>query len=798
MTLAERTAAIIRSQRHLFVSLLVVIAVTVWGAVGASAWWIKDVVSGLPNARDVREIAVMAQATTLYDVHGRTAFTIYKEQRIPVSLDRVSPHLVQAILAVEDQRFYEHGGLDVVRIAGALVSNVRTGRATQGASTLTQQLARQSFLTAEKTYGRKMKEAIVAARIEREFDKREILQLYLNKVYFGDGLYGAEAASLGYFGKSAADLTLSEAALLAGLVKSPSTYAPTVDLDRAVSRRRIVLQAMHDARVIDRKAYETALKTPVQLNDALRSQEPFGQYFKEEVRKELVQRFGWERVYEGGLKVHTTLDLDLQKAAETEVSRGLQEIVERQLRRNRKAPPSPEPLQAALVAMDPATGDVRALVGGRNFKESRFNRVTQAKRQAGSAFKPFVYAAALENGFSPGTVLTNLDDPVWTPQGDWVPEDGHSEATSMTMRAALKTSSNRAAVRMLREVGIPTAVTFADRLGVGPVPAVPSLVLGSGEVTLMSITAAFAAFANDGLVPAASLITRVEDVDGQVLFTAQPNTHRAISETTAFLMSNMLADVVNSGTAWSARRVGFSLPAAGKTGTTNDYRDAWFIGYTPKIVAGVWVGYDMPRTIIANGYAAELAVPIWAKFMKTATRNDEPTWFRPPPGLTSATICRLSGALATDSCRNAVDVDDEGNVVGGSMVYTEYFVRGTEPRTFCPIHDAYEDRSFWRIFTGGRDERPHVPARDVVVERRSDDRRADERRADDRPAAAEAVQQPAGVTGGVLTQPEAQTSSAPEPKRRGFWGRIFGRRRDDAPKTEPQPAPRSQPAPRTR
>jgi penicillin-binding protein 1A len=782
MNLAERAAAFISSQRRLLVCLLVIIAVGVWGAVGASAWWIKGVVSGLPNASDVREIAVMARATTLYDVKGRTAFTIYKEQRIPVSLDRVSPHLVQAILAVEDQRFYEHGGLDVVRIAGAMVQNVRSGRTTQGASTLTQQLARQSFLTAEKTYGRKMKEVIVAARIEREFDKREILQLYLNKVYFGDGLYGAEAASLGYFGKPAADLTVSEAALLAGLVKSPSTYAPTVDLDRATARRKVVLQAMRGARVIDQKVYEEAVSSPVRLTDALRSQEPFGQYFKEEVRKELVERFGWERVYEGGLKVHTTLDLDLQKSAETEVSRGLQEIEQRQLRRNRKAPVSPEPLQAALVAMDPATGEVRAMVGGRDFKSSRFNRVTQAKRQAGSAFKPFVYAAALEQGFSPGTVLTDLDDPVWTPQGEWVPEDGHSSVTSMTMRAALKTSSNRAAVRMLREVGIPTAVTYADRMGVGPVPAVPSLVLGSGEVTLMSITAAFAAFANHGLLPAAALITRVEDVDGQVLFRAQPRVQRALSESTAFLMSNMLADVVNSGTAWSARRVGFTLPAAGKTGTTNDYRDAWFVGYTPKIVAGVWVGYDMPRTIISNGYAAELAVPIWAKFMKTATRADEPEWFRPPSGLTSATICRLSGALATDSCRNAVDVDEEGNVTERSTVYTEYFVRGTEPRTFCTIHQQYEDRSWWRILAGGdRDERPHVPARDVVVERRPDGERSDER-----PAAPEAVQ-PAGVTGGILT-PESQASPAPEPKRPGFWGRIFGRRRDE-PKAESTPRP---------
>src|SRR5688572_30119309 len=397
MTLAERAAAIIRSQRHLFVSLLVIIAVLVWGAVGASAWWIKDVVSGLPSPRDVREIAVMAQATTLYDVHGRTAFTIFKEQRIPVSLDRISPHLVQAILAVEDQRFYEHGGLDMVRIAGAFVTNVRAGRTAQGGSTLTQQLARQSFLNSDKTYTRKMKEVIVAARIEREFEKKEILQLYLNKVYFGDGLYGAEAASLGYFGKPAAELSLSEAALLAGLVKSPSTYAPTVNLDRALTRRKVVLQAMRDADMIDKKAYDTAVNAPVRLNDALRSQEPFGQYFKEEVRKQLVEQFGWERVYEGGLKVHTTLDLDLQKAAETEVARGLEEIEQRQARgRRRDAPvPTGDPLQAALVAMDPHTGEVRAMVGGRDFGASRFNRATQARRQPGSAFKPFVYAAAL-------------------------------------------------------------------------------------------------------------------------------------------------------------------------------------------------------------------------------------------------------------------------------------------------------------------------------------------------------------------------------------------------------------------
>jgi penicillin-binding protein 1A len=420
------------------------------------------------------------------------------------------------------------------------------------------------------------------------------------------------------------------------------------------------------------------------------------------------------------------------------------------------------------------------MVGGRDFQQSHFNRVTQAKRQAGSAFKPFVYAAALEQGFSPGTLLTDLDDPVWTPQGNWVPEDGHSSEPTMTMRTALRTSSNRAAVRMLQEVGIPMAVSYADRLGVGPVPAVPSLALGSGEVTLISMAAAFSAFANGGTVSSPVLITRVEAMNGAVLFSAQPDAQRVISDSTAFMMSTMLADVINSGTAWSARRLGFTLPAAGKTGTTNDYKDAWFVGYTPKVVTGVWVGYDQPRTIIAKGYAAELAVPIWARFMKIATRNDAPEWLKAPGSVTTATICRLSGALATDSCRDAPNVDDEGNLKSGSMVYTEYFVRGTEPREFCPIHGVYEGGPFRAIATGG-EERPRPATRDVIIEHRPADRPS----VADRPAVAEVVQ-PAGVTGGVTTHPETQAGPPEQSKKRGgFWGRIF-RRRDDVP--QPQPA----------
>jgi penicillin-binding protein 1A len=656
-----------------------------WLAAGVSAWFVRDLFTGLPDRNALRGVGTMAQATTLLDVHDRPAFTIFQEQRIEVPLSRVSRNLVRAVIAIEDQRFYDHGGVDVVRVVGAALNNLREGRAAQGGSTITQQLARASFLTRDKTFERKLKEMLVAARLEKEYSKDQILQLYLNKVYFGNGLYGAEAASLGYFGKSASDLDVAEAALLAGLVKSPSTYAPTSSLDRAVARRNVVLQAMLSGRAIDRAEYERSVREPVHLNDVLRREESYGQYFKEEVRKQLVDKFGWQRVYQSGLRVHTTIDLDMQKSAEAQVMRGLEEIEKRQVKRGRSTAPA-APLQAALVAIDPQSGEVRAIVGGRDFNQSHFNRAIQARRQPGSAFKPFVYAAALERGYTPATLITNLNDPVMTLDGEWVPEDEHLSSDTITMRTALRTSSNRAAVRMIEEVGIPETVRYAEQLGVGSLPSVPSLALGSGEVTLASMSVAYAAFANGGMVNAPVLIRRVETTDGSVIFNAIPHAQRAVSEATAFIMTSMMADVINAGTGWQARRVGFMLPAAGKTGTTNDYNDAWFVGYTPHLVTGVWVGYDQPRTIIANGYAADLAVPIWGRFMKEATANDEAEYFRAPANIVGIDICRMSGKLATDGCHDAVTEADDGSLVRKSMVYTEYFVRGTEPIDFCPLH----------------------------------------------------------------------------------------------------------------
>jgi penicillin-binding protein 1A len=700
----------------------------------------------------------------VYDRADVLAFTIFTEQRIEEPLSEISPNLVHALVAIEDLRFYDHHGFDPFRIVSAGFANIRHRRAVQGGSTLTQQLARQSFLTPDKTLRRKLQELILAGRLERLYSKDRILELYANKVYFGDGLYGVEAASRGYLGKHASELTVADAALLAGLVKSPSTYAPTASMSRAVARRNLVLQAMLDSGFIDRAAWQSARATHVALRDSLRAKEPHGEYFKEQVRRELVERFGWQRVYQGGLHVFSTIDMPMQIAAESAVTKTLKAIDEKRhvwLARRHAAngkiarPPTEgeaEPLQAALVSLEPQTGHVRAMIGGRDFNDSRFNRAVQAHRQPGSAFKPFVYAAALEAGYTPATVLDHLNAPIQTLQGAWTPEEGHSTAESMSLRTALRTSSNRAAVRLLHDVGIPRTVQYARDMGIGEMPSVPSLALGSGEVTLQSLTAAYAGFANHGIVPRPILIRRVEDRDGRVLYEAHDSSTRAISDTTAFLMTNMMADVVNAGTGARARQLGFTLPAAGKTGTTNDFNDAWFVGFTPKLVAGVWVGLDQPHTILPHGFAADIAVPVWAKFMQIATRGDKPEWYTPPPGVTMAMVCRLSGKLATEGCRDVELISSEGAIERRSMVYSEYFARGTEPLAYCDLHPTHGIVGSMASLLGG-EEKPAPP------------------KVDD-PGLPPSVT----ATTDVVVEPGLSRSpQEPGPRRkRGFWSKLLG------------------------
>jgi penicillin-binding protein 1A len=653
---------------------------------------VGDLIIGTPSARDIRNLGHVPRATEVYDINGKMAFTIYTERRIEVPLSEISPNLVHAVLAIEDQRFMDHPGFDPWRIAGALVANVRRGETVQGGSTITQQLARKSFLTDERTTRRKLKELLLAIRIERAYTKDQILELYLNRVYFGDGYYGIEAASRGYFGKPAKDVTVEEAALLAGLIKAPSAYAPTRHLDRAVARRTVVLRQMVDAGYLD-AATETQLeRTAVKLVNGF-GHERTGQYFKNQVVRLLIERFGWEMVSRAGLRVYATLDSRMQEAADTVLAKSLDATEKTAaFKHPRRGDPrtlhpgqSPDYLQGALVALDPQTGEVRAMTGGRDFDESQFNRTMQAKRQPGSAFKPIVYAAAIEAGYSPATLITDLDNPMMVPAGAWLPEDAHLTVDSMTMRTGLRTSSNRAALQVLRAVGIQTAVTYAERLGL-QAPPVPSLVLGSGDVTVLSMASAYAVFADGGWLRPPVFIRRVEDRDGRVLYRETPKSQRAVSEETAFIMAQMLTDVVNAGTGSRAREAGFKFPAAGKTGTTNDFHDAWFVGFTPSLVTSVWVGFDRPKTIAPGGYAASLAAPIWGRFMQQAVGDRNAGWIAQPGGVVAVEVCKSSGALPTDVCRRSISVGEDGGITEASYVGTEFFRRGTEPTELCPIH----------------------------------------------------------------------------------------------------------------
>jgi penicillin-binding protein 1A len=768
-TLRRLLETAFRGRPWLIATILLAAGVALWSAAAALAWFTWDLTMNLPDRQALRSMGDMAQSTTLYDRHGQPVFTIFREQRIEVPLTEVSPHLQKAVVAIEDQRFYDHRGVDLVRVFGAVLANVRSGRRSQGGSTITQQLARQSFLTRDKTFRRKLKEMLLATQIEHAYEKDQILELYLNKVYFGDGFHGIEAASRGYLAKPAKDLDVADAALLAGLIQSPSAYAPTENKARALTRRAVVLQAMLDSGAIDRETFERARNAEVVLRNGLQKDEEMGLYFKEAVRRELVDRFGWERVSEGGLRVFTTIDPALQQQAEHAVEEALEDIEQRRgyPHRPRAEVPvvpdqAPPYLQAAAMTLDPTTGEVLAMVGGRDFRESRFNRATQAKRQPGSAFKPVLYAAAIEGGLSPATLLDGLDDPVLVPGGAWMPEDEHAGEGAMTLRSALRTSSNRAAARLIRQVGVTNTLALVDKLQLGPMPAVPSIALGAGEVTLSSLTAAYAAFANGGFVRRPLLIRRVEDSAGAVLLAESAAPSPAISEKTAFIVASMLQDVINHGTAARARGLGFSLPAGGKTGTTNDYLDAWFVGFTPTVVTGVWVGFDQPQTIMPRAYAGDVAVPMWTAIMKAATHGARPTWVARPEGLVAVQVCRMSGKLADEGCEHVVVTSDEGEVEVKSMVYYEYFLRGKEPSEACDLHPyaTFTDQlagvptaseSGWGLLGGGAaDQLPRPPARDADARASQDDRKEED---------------------------NASGEEAPK-KKRGFWSRLFGRGRD--------------------
>jgi 1A family penicillin-binding protein len=694
-------------QRSVLVFVVVLASAGAWFGALKAATALRGVVDELDRAEELAALQPRAQATIVFDRHGQPAFSYFVEQRIDVPLASVSPHMVDALLAIEDRRFYQHNGVDPIRVVAAAWRNIRAKRIVQGASTITQQLARVSQLTPERTYVRKMREVMIATRLEQRYSKDEILAQYLNTIYFGEGLYGIEAASRGYFAKPASGLALHEAALLAALVRSPSHDAPRYAPQRALARRNLVLRLMHRRGMIDAAQLAHALgqalpdRSHRRNAGMLASARGTGLYFQEELRRQLVAQFGDERVLRGGLRVYSTFDPTMQRAAEDAVAKRIGRIV--------RSRPRARDLQGGLVALDPTTGDVLALVGGRNFDESSFNRATQARRQPGSAFKPIFFAAALERGYGPGSLLRDLDTPIAASGGAWLPSGDH-ERPEYTVRRALRVSSNRAAAQLLQQIGVSTAIYYAQRLGIeSRLPIVPSLALGTGEVTLLELTTAYTAFANQGIVSSPRLLTHVTDAQGNLLWEVAQRHRQALSPTTAYLMSNMLADVVLRGTGSPARAAGFRLPAAGKTGTTDDFMDAWFIGYTPHLVAGVWFGFDRPEMIMRDGFAGTVAAPAWGEFMRVATAGARPDWYEMPGDVETVAICRLSGARATDACRHGTPASDTFAMQTASVttspdgaalqpvaplppseptVYEDLFPIGAVPIETCAMHAA--------------------------------------------------------------------------------------------------------------
>jgi penicillin-binding protein 1A len=643
---------------------------------------------GCPTVADLRAYRA-PEATRVYAADGSLVADLSPQRRIVAKWDEVPAVLRDGYVAVEDKRFWQHGGVDARGILRAVWRDVTTLSLREGFSTIPMQLARQIFpeeLPRSDKVRRKDCELRLAGQIEEEYSKREILLMYLNQIYLGDGLYGVESAAQGYFGKPAAELDAAEAALIIGLAKSPEGYNPRKNPVRAVERRSTVLEVLVREGVLSAAEAERARAAPLRLAPSVESAGS-APYFVAAVRRELRERFG-PGAGERGLRVYTGLDPELQQAAQERLSAQIRRIEKGELGRYRHAVPpegrlapaegdgSPY-LQGMVVALDPRTGVVRALVGGRDFTHSQFDRAFQARRQPGSAFKPIVYAAALEQGLTPATRLATtpvvLDERGSAP---WSPDDAVPDSIlALSARDALARSSNNAAVRAGQWAGLDHVIAVGRALGLTTdIPAYPAIFLGAADVVPAELVAAYAAFANGGLRVTPRLIERVEDARGRVLWRAPAVRQRALDEGVAFVALSMLEDVVDRGTGASVRSDGFWLPAAGKTGTTNGGKDTWFIGMTPDLVAGVWLGFDRPQPILAGASGSRLAAPVWADIMEDyyADRPAPPAWIA-PPSVAAIAIDTATGAVATGNCPP-------------EQIRIEYFLPGTEPPEYCPLH----------------------------------------------------------------------------------------------------------------
>ena len=597
--------------------------------------------------------------TVFYDADGKVWFRL-DEQRRDVPLDRISTYFKDAVIAVEDHRYYRHPGIDPIGLSRAAIYNLRSGEGVQGGSTITQQLARTLFLSNVRTYGRKLKEAVLAVMLEVFLSKREILELYLNRVYLTAGIYGVETMSQKMLRKPASQLTLGEAALIAGIIRAPASYSPWSHFDAARRRSFVVLQRMREEKKITPAQEQAARAEVIHIQPPPSVSSARYGYAKEYLRQQFRDIYGGDNPPDW--KVQTTFVPALQDAAETAVRDGLRRLGRRDL-------------QAALVAIDPQTGNLLAMVGGSDFAVTPYNRAYRSKRQPGSAFKPFVYAAALESGLSPVSEIAGLRQvAIQAPEGVWIPRDERASGQdALTLREALLESNNAAAVRLQQQIGTRPVLRLASDLGVNDQPDVPSLALGSGVVTPLDLTAAYAVFPNLGYRVRPRGLVSVINASGETVHQTHIEREQILPEPVAFQMVSMLQDVVQRGTGAAVRAQGVTGDIGGKTGTTSEYRDAWFVGFSTSVVVGVWVGYDQPHTIAEGASGSRVALPIWSDFMRRAARRLPAVPFVPPEDMRSEQICMLSYHRALDGCPS----------------YVEYFKDGDSvPTQLCELHSG--------------------------------------------------------------------------------------------------------------
>ena len=633
-------------------------------------------------------------STKVYDRNGVLLKEFYTENRALTPLADMPPALVQMLIASEDREFYEHWGINLRRTFMVAATNLLHWRLEAGASTLTQQLARMLFLSPRKTLERKVKEALTAIKLERTYSKDEILEMYLNQHYFSKGAYGVAAASRMFFNKRVSELNINDCAIIIGLLKAPNINSPLNNREKGLQARNRVLYSYYEVGGISEHEFDSLRAAPLEVTLA-EEMAGIGPYFTETVRQYLIQKYGDTLLYSGGLQVRTTLDARLQKVAEESLHKRIDSLrakVERNM--SMTNPQYTEMLrdtldshgdsirafkkvQGAFLAMDNATGDIIAMDGGRSFDRTEFNRATQALRQPGSAFKPFVYTACIENGFRTTDIVDDNPIVLDIPGAkQWRPHNFDDKFMGpIPLRTALAQSRNLAAIRCLLKLGPQEAVYYAKRMGITtPLSPVPSLAIGTSEVRMIEIVPAFAVFPNKGIKVAPRMILKVIDRYGRVLEdNSAVKREEVLAPQTAFIMTDLMRSVVDEGTGIRARAMGFMRPAGGKTGTSDEFCDNWFIAFTPQITAGVWLGFDDKTSLGRNEEGSKNAVPVWTDFMIAAHDSLPLMDFEEPEGIVHLDICLESGELATDRCTN---------------VRNDVFKVENQPTSTCHLHPS--------------------------------------------------------------------------------------------------------------